>query len=263
MTTTQRGNAIGSVEQLTITAVILVGLTSVLQAQPIAVPNSSFESQPAPNAYPFVNVFVDSWEKSPEPDYYAANIGTPFGIPWFGTVGVFLDVNPYANHIGNQVGYILGFPQVTLSQDYNSSPTHDFNATFDVGRAYNLTIGVFGKSTLAPGSTLQLSLYYLSGLDKITVGSTTISYDSALFPITPSLSLVDFSVNVPTVQASYAWAGQHIGIQLESTSPITLATGGNWDFDNVRLDVVPEPGTVALLNLGIGGLLLARRCARR
>ena len=242
MTATQRSNAIAAFKQPAIAISVLVGLTSALQAQPVSVPNSSFESQPAPNAYPFVNVFVDSWQKAPEPEYYAENIGTPFGIPWFGTAGVFLDVNPYANHIGSQAGYILGFPQVTLSQDYNSSPTHDFNATFDVGKAYNLTIGVFGKNTLAPGSTLELSLYYLNGIDKITVGSTTISYDSALFPITPSLSLIDFSVTVPTVQANDPWAGQHIGIQLESTLPISLSTGGNWDFDNVRLEVVPEPG---------------------
>lgn len=263
MTTASRSSASKSAKELTATAAILVALTGALQAQPIAVPNSSFESQPAPNVYPFVNVFVDSWQKAPEPSYYGPAIGTPFGIPWIGTAGVFLDVNPYVNHVGSQAGYILGFPDVTLFQDYNSSPTHDFNATFEVGSAYNLTLGVFGKNTLAPGSTLELSLYYLDGLDKITVGSTTITYDSALFPVTPSLSLIDFSVSVPTVQASDAWAGQHIGIQLESTSPLALATGGNWDFDNVRLDVVPEPGTLALVGLGIGGLLFVRRRARR
>ena len=139
-------------------ATIAVAGNSLL-AQPITVPNFSFESQPAPNSFPFVNIFVDSWEKAPEPAYYGPAIGTPFGIPWIGTAGVFLDVNPYANHNGVQAGYILGFPQVTLFQDYNSSPAHDFNATFNVGSSYNLTIGVFGKSTLAPGSTLQLSLY--------------------------------------------------------------------------------------------------------
>jgi len=260
MTTTHRNNA--STKRIIITAAALAGFTSILQAQLINVPNSSFESQTAPNVYPYVNIFVDSWQKAPEPSYYGPAIGEPFGIPWIGTAGVFLDVNPYVNHVGSQAGYILGFPGVTLSQDYNSSPTHDFNATFNVGQAYKLTVGVFGKNTLAPGSTFVLSLYALDGLNKITVGSTTITYDSALFPITPSLSLVDFSVDVPTVQGSDAWAGKYIGIELESTTPLQLATGGNWDFDNVRLETVPEPGTLALLGLAIGGLLLARRRAR-
>src|SRR5689334_11379132 len=110
ITTTPRSLVSRSAREHTTAAAIVVALTGALQAQPIAVPNSSFESQPAPNVYPFVNVFVDSWQKAPEPDYYGPAIGTPFGIPWIGTAGVFLDVNPYVNRIGSQAGYILGFP---------------------------------------------------------------------------------------------------------------------------------------------------------
>ena len=232
---------------------------TLLKAQSISVPNFSFELQPAPNTFPFVNIFVDSWEKAPEPAYYGPAIGTPFGIPWAGTAGVFLDVNPYLNHDGAQAGYILGFPEVTLFQDYNSSPTHDFNATFDVGKSYNLTIGVFGKSTLAPGSTLQIGLYYRDASNnKVTVGSTVITYSSAAFPTTPPLNLIDYQVNVSTVQATDAWAGKNVGIELLSTTPLQLATGGNWDFDNVRLTAIPEPASLGLLSLGVGGFLLRR-----
>jgi len=235
-----------------------------LGAQPLAVPNFSFESPTAPNSYPYVNIFVDSWQKAPEPAYYGPAIGVPFGIPWLGTAGVFLDVNPYVNHNGLQCGYILGFPQVTLFQDYNSSPTHDFNATFDVGKSCNLTIGVFGKGTLAPGSTLELSLYYLDAASNhVNVASTTVTYSAAAFPTTNALNLVDYQVNVPTVQAGDAWAGKNIGIQLLSTSPIELATGGNWDFDNVRLTAVPEPSSLGVLLLGTLGSLLARIRARK
>ncbi len=237
----------------------LTAAAGLAQAQPIYVPNSSFESPAAPSSYPYVNVSIDSWQKIPEPAYYGPAIGTPYGIPWVGTAGVFLDVNPYVNHDGTQCGYILGFPQVTLYQDYNSSATHDFNATFEVGQAYNLTIGVFGKSTLAPGSTLELSLYYLDALNNhVTVGSTTITYSAAAFPSTPPLSLIDYQVNVPTVQAGDAWAGQHVGIQLESTTPLQMSAGGNWDFDNVRLTAVPEPSSLGLLAIGLGGLMFLR-----
>lgn len=233
-----------------------------LCAQPIILPNFSFESPSAPNSYPFVNISVDAWQKNPEPAYFQPAFGN-FGIPWVGTAGVFLDVNPYQNHVGNQVGYLLAAPQVALFQDYSSSPTHDFNAIFEVGKAYNLTVGLFGKSSLAPGSTLELSLYYRDNADnKVTVGSTTVTYNSALFPSATPLNLIDFSVNVPTVQAGDAWAGQHIGIQLASTVPIEQTSFGNWDFDNVRLTAVPEPSSLSLLGLGVGGMLLARSRSR-
>jgi hypothetical protein len=127
-----------------------------------------------------------------------------------------------------------------------------------------LTIGVFGKSTLAPGSTLELSLYYLDAANNhVVVDSTTVTYSAAAFPLTPPLSLLDYQVNVPTVQPGDAWAGKNIGIQLESTTPLAMSTGGNWDFDNVRLTAVPEPGSLSLAGVGLGGLMLAHRRARR
>jgi len=232
-----------------------------LQAQLIMVPNSSFESPTAPDSYPYVNTSIDAWQKNPEPAFYTPAFGG-YGIPWAGTAGVFLDVNPYLNHDGSQAGYLLAVPQVALFQDYDSSPTHDFNATFEVGKAYNLTIGIFGKSSLTAGSTLELSLYYRDGSDnRVTVGSTVVSYSAAAFPTTP-LNFIDYVVNVPTVQAGDAWAGQHIGIQLASTIPIELTSFGNWDFDKVRLTAVPEPGSLSLLLVGLGAVLLARGRSR-
>jgi len=242
----------------------VAAVSARLGAQPITVPNYSFESQTAPNSYPYVNVNVDEWQKAPEPAYYGPAIGTPYGIPWAGTAGVFLDTNPYANHDGVQCGYILGFPDVTLYQDYTTSSNHDFNATFDVGKSYNLTIGVFGKTTLAPGSTLQLSLYYLDGAgDHVNVASTTVTYSLAAFPTNTPLNLIDYQVNVPTVQGTDPWAGQNIGIQLLSTTPLEMSTGGNWDFDNVRLTAVPEPASLGLLSLGAGAMLARKRLRKR
>ena len=247
--------------------VSILTAASHLHAQPIFVPNHSFES-PSGVGFQFdTTPFLDSWQKVAEPGYYAPTLGAGTGVPWFGTSGAFVNAsvfnpNPYGNVVGAQAGYILAFPQVTLFQDYNSSPTHDFNATFDIGKSYNLTMAVFGKSrfpgALTPGSTFEMSLYYRDALDnKVTVGSTIITYSEAAFPTTGTLNLVDYSVNIPTVQVGDAWAGKHIGIELESTLPIEMAVFGSWDFDNVRLTAVPEPTSMALLGLGFGGMFLA------
>jgi hypothetical protein len=248
-----------------VAAIAAVALTAALplQAQPISVPNFSFESPTAPNTYPYVSTTVASWQKNAEPAFYGPAFGGS-GITWNQTAGVFLDVNPYANHDGSQVGYILSVPQVALFQDYTTSPTHDFNATFDVGKSYNMTVGVFAKSGMAPGATLDLSLYYLDGANnKVTVDSTTITYSSAAFPTTTPLNLIDYSVNVPTVQAGDAWASQHIGIEIESTISIDQTTFVNWDFDNVRLTAAPEPASLGLAALGFAGLLVGRARSRR
>jgi hypothetical protein len=235
-----------------------------MPAQALSVPNHSFESQSGVG-WPFgTNPNLDAWQKHAEPVFFGMISG---GLPWYATAGAFIGTapnspNPYANMLGTQAGYILSFPQVALFQDYSVTP--GFDAIFEIGKSYNLTVGVYGHHLLAPGSTLQLSLYYRDNLDnKVTVGATTITFSDANFPLVtgPGTNLIDFSVNLPAVQAGDAWAGQHIGIQLESTIPIELTSGRNWDFDNVRLTAVPEPATLSLLALGLGGRTLAR--ARR
>jgi hypothetical protein len=62
------------------------------------------------------------------------------------------------------------------------------------------------------------------------------------------------------VLATDPWAGKNVGLRIESVSGVGQ---GYWDMDNARLTVVPvpEPSTIALLTLGVGGCLLLRgRC---
>ena len=132
------------------TLLVLLTAGSSVIAQSIFVPNHSFESQSGVG-FPYeTNPFLDAWQKIPEPpDYAYLGSGTP---PWYGTAGAFVNVSvynptPYGNVTGAQAGYILMAPHVTLFQDYTTSPTHDFNATFEVGKAYNMAIDVFAKSS--------------------------------------------------------------------------------------------------------------------
>ncbi|MCX6978072.1 MAG: PEP-CTERM sorting domain-containing protein [Verrucomicrobia bacterium] len=242
---------------LTITATFL-SLHS-LHASDLPIPNFSFESQSGVGQPFGVNVFIDSWQKNPKPAYFDESSG----FYWMQTAGVFL--NPptnYQNALGAQAAYLLPFPgnglfQDFTSQDWNdSTPTNDFNATFQTGKSYQFTLGVFGKN-LSEGDTLQLSLYYRdSGNNPVTVGSPNqIVYHLANFPTANPFNLIDFSVMIPEVQATDPFAGQTIGISI--SSPVGSGSG-NWDFDNARLTATPEPTSLLLLSFGVVSLALRR-----
>ena len=215
-----------------VAGIIVLGaaLTGTLRAGTIDLPNPSFESPVTTYAYPA----LDSWQQVPV--WYAQQSG------------VFLNPPPTeSRHIdncdGSQGAFLLTSNAVAIFQDYDSTdwsnptPTHAFNATFDVGKSYALTVGVIGGTNLAipmqEGTCLVLSLYYRDGASNmVTVAATTITNSGTIFP--SATHFIDFQVQAPTVKASDPWAGQHIGVQcLSSVTP--ELEGGYWDLDNVRL----------------------------
>jgi hypothetical protein len=208
----------------------------------IYVPNYSFESPVVPESFPYATNELDEWEETPQPAGYDPTQNDD--TPWSYLVGIFYNVpfpgEEIVNADGVQAAFLQAFPQVGLFQDYNSIggtntiPDHAFNATFNPGKAYTLTVGLTSSSDepLTPGSTIQLSLYYRDGASNIeTVAATTVTYETNNFP---NLELIDFQVQVPGVKPTDPWAGQSMGIQL-LCNPTTNLAGGYWDADNVRL----------------------------
>ncbi|MGC3956857.1 MAG: hypothetical protein QM813_02485 [Verrucomicrobiota bacterium] len=229
---------------------IWVGLTSGITRAPgaiINVPNQSFEFP----TNDFVSVIIDSWQKTPKPDWY--NEGG--GFYWTQLTGTFLNTATNSpTHIwncdGKQAIWLFSVPEVGLFQDYDSVgsneavPSHAFDAIFESGKSYQLTVGLFGGGAggnygMRLGATLELNLYYRdANSNRIPVATTIITNSAELF--TSNTNLLDFKVTVPSVAASDAWAGKHIGIQLLSTVAPELQ-GGYWDLDNVRLISVVTP----------------------
>jgi len=206
-------------------------------------PNNSFESPKVAFASPA----MDAWQKSPAPFWYPTN--SPFA--WEQLMGQFLNTtNGAADHIdnmdGSQGAYLFAVPEAAIFQDYlsvtdtNAPPTHDFAATYETGKSYNLTVGVLGNGGgMSNGVTLQLSLYYRdTGSNLVTVATTTITNNADLFPT--NTHLTDFEVVVPVVRGTEPWAGKHIGVKIASTVDFSLQ-GGYWDVDNVRLQTVRDP----------------------
>jgi len=236
---------------------LLTQLASLTHAGAIHVPNASFESPVVPETNPYALSDMAAWEKSPQPDGYVP--ADNYGYPWADLMGTFYNVPFPGEYIDNcdgvQAAFMFADPGVAIFQDYDSmddastNASHAFNATFNVGRSYNLTVGVIGGGYgMQPGVTLQLSLYYRdASSNQVIVAATTITNSTALFPTTTHL--VDFQVQTPTVQPGDAWAGQHIGVQIASTVGSDLQ-GGIWDMDNVRL---VENGPMLLNPVFTGG----------
>lgn len=215
------------------------------------VPNASFESPVVPPVSPYAQPDMDYWQKSPQPGWYDPSQN--YDTPWDDLMGTFYNA-PFPstfidNCDGNQAAFLFASPDVALFQDYdsiygtNTTPSHAFNAKYNVNHAYSLMVGVIGGVNGAPplyiGATLQLGLYYRDAASNmVTVAATTITNGTSLFPT--NTHFVDFSVEVPGVLPTDPWAGQNIGILLASTVGFDKANG-YWDLDNVRLSETALP----------------------
>jgi hypothetical protein len=218
-------------------------LTVGLRAASIEIPNGSFESPETP----FADPGLDSWEKTPKPFWYDESGG---GL-WIQLTGVFLNTpegsdDHIENADGTQAAFMFAVPEVGIFQDYesiggtNSTPAHDFDATFEVGKSYTLTVGIIGGGLgMLEGVTMEMGFYYRDDEgNRVTVASNSITHSAAVF--TTNTHLVDFETHVPVVQADDLWAGRHLGVHFLSTVQPELA-GGHWNLDNVRLVEDGEP----------------------
>ena len=215
----------------------------------IPVPNGSFESPTTA----FVDLNIDLWQKSPKPGWYVE----AGGFLWTQLTGTFKNTPPgNYDHIdncdGDQAIWLFAVPEAGLFQDYDSvdwndaAPSHQFDARFEVGKTYRLTVGVIagggGMSNLA---SAEISLYYRDAAsNRVTVAAAGITNTSTVF--SNRTQFVDYSVEARSVRPGDPWANRSIGLQLRSTVGIELQ-GGYWDFDNVRLSSAEEPAVSLLV----------------
>jgi hypothetical protein len=204
------------------------------------VPNGSFETPPTTN----VDIRTDFWQDQPQSPFFdPSQFG---GEPWETLMGRFANTDPtnfdhIVNMDGTQAAYIFTFPGAGLLQDFTTvdwsgTTNHTFNAKFEVGRSYHLTAAFTSSSNepLTNGASMQMSLYYRGATNQVViVGATNIVFDTQVF--TSLTRFFDFTLHVPTVRPSDAWAGRNIGIQFISTTVDPKLITGVWDLDNVRL----------------------------
>ena len=191
---------------------------------------------------------MDGWQKAPKPPWYDES----GGFLWDQLVGQFLNpalgaTNRTDNMDGQQAAWLFAVPGLAIFQDSislagtNGTPAREFDARYEVGKSYVLTVGVMGGGGgMSSGATLELGLYYVNAAgNRVIVATTTITNTPEVFP--PNRKhFSDFTVRVPTVTGREPWAGQPIGVQIVSTVGFDRM-GGFWDLDNVRLRAVADP----------------------
>jgi hypothetical protein len=87
---------------------------------------------------------------------------------------------------------------------------------------------------------------------QLWAGGELLAEESSL---TPAAGTFDTSVVTYLASAGSPLLGQPLEIRL-------VSSGNQINFDDVRLDAIPEPGTLALLGLGLGLLAGGRRLRR-
>jgi hypothetical protein len=166
------------------------------------------------------------------------------------------------NADGSQLAFINALFDPTGITDNGTPIKNEFSqqlaATYQAGQAYTLSVGVTTSSVQppSPGTKLRLELYYPSNGQLVPVAFTLVDAADAS---QQNQMLKYYTVQTPVVDAGAAYAGQPIGVLL-STADNGPSSGGTFDMDNVTVNSVPEPASIAFV--GLAAVLCVRRRPR-
>jgi hypothetical protein len=195
-------------------AMILTLFIASVHGDAISVANHSFE-EPATE---YVTPIVSGWDEiDTDPD--SQDTGAFLNLP-----GDAYIVNADANQVAYLVAESGNAFQQQLSQVYQ------------IGKSYQLTMGVgisFYAPPQNPNDPLELAFYYFN--DE-TQQNQDIAVLLVPFERRSSTFLDEFTVNLPTVQSGYDWAGKNIGIAIRGRG----TAAGTWIIDNVRVEENPS-----------------------
>lgn len=237
-------------------ALSLLMLSVVAAADPIAIPNFSFEMPPVvrDEQNPFGALpFIDDWDETmvgPD-DEFDQNTGN------------FLNTDPgNPDHITNSDSDRLAF----LSSLIGNAIRQNLAATYQVGEGYKFTVAVGKSFTFPVGASeqLQVALFHVNGGSEQIIASTLVSGSDV-----GTTMLSDISVTLQNVAPGDPWAGQPIGVMVRPSVTDSNDNDGEgfWNVDFARLErtsSVPASSTwglaaLALLMLNLGTLVLGRK----
>lgn len=230
------------------TLVLAWGACSAV-AESLVVPNGSFESPPTP----FVSLLIDSWQRTPKPDWYVED----GGFLWSQLTGIFVNTAPGAvDHIegldGRQAAWLFAVPEAGYFQEIRDAGGSQ-PALYAAGESYRLTLDVLGGGgNMVDGATLEAGfIRWDANTNRIWVASMVLTNGPALADPRTSMRTVSFTM--PGLPAGDPAVGWRMGVQVLSTLPLALQ-GGYWDVDHVRVERLTVAAPVLSTRLEEGGL---------
>jgi hypothetical protein len=209
-------------------SVSLLIVSMAVAAEPIDVPNASFESPAVvrDEQNPFGALpWIDDWDETaigPEDEMHQ-------------DTGVFLNTDPLdITHIFNPDLDRLAFISSLTGNDLRQELT----AVFTAGRHYRLTVGMCKSLYLPVGDDekFEVALFYVNnGVEHVVASEVITGVEVG------SNLLVDVSAVTHTVKATDAGAGWPISVLLRPAldDPDNTAGEGMWDADHVRVEWFP------------------------
>ena len=242
-----------------IAVAFFTSITSAATMLPVLTPadNPSFESPDTT----FIDLTAPPWVLTGPT--HLVNV-PPFGlIPIVEGAGIF--ENPptvpggrITNADGSQLAYIFA----NSSADFFSGQVMDhaftqvIDDTVQAGETYTLTIGFANAQSAPPAdSVLTMSLFAFDSGDsseQLLASQTVTAADLN------GLTLTDFSAQ--TVPIAGSAIGKQIGMRISThTLEKPASATGQFDFDNVRLFVTPEPSSAAICTIAMLAMCGRRR----
>jgi len=209
---------------------LLLFASTAAAAEPIDVPNFSFEAPPVTRdaENPFGALpWIDDWDETA--------IGPDDEMDQ--NTGVFLNTGPLdPTYIANAHLDRLAFISSLVGNDLRQELT----AAFAPGRHYRLTVGVCKSLYFAVGADeeLEIALFYFDGGVEHVVASSFVAGSQV-----GSNLLLDVTTITRVVDVNDPWASRPIGILIRPRvdDPDDTTGEGFWDADNVRLESFPPP----------------------
>lgn len=215
-----------------ITLSFLLLSPAMTAADPIAIPNFSFENPPVTRdgLNPFGALpFIEDWDET--------TVGLVDELHQ--DTGNFINTDPgEPDHITNLHLDRAAF----VSTLTGNAVRQELSETYLVGRRYTFTIGVGKSHTFPAGDTeqLEVALFYFDRDTERIIASTLVSGVQV-----GTTEVTDFAVTSAIVEVGDLWAGRPIGVLVRPAidDPDDEDGEGFWNLDYARLEESVPPNS--------------------